>query len=293
MKWYLILCLTVGSVVWADTLELISGEVLEGEILTENARELEFEISRTRSRSFRNVLIVSHDLVKRLSRSTPKPKILAEITESTRLNNEPPQEVDVTYSLEKLKDLLRMNEGLMENGQYDDAIALYKSVVDDAYEASKVESNLVARMELTEVQERGYKFWIVALDGKQDSMKEKERRLETIVENEVDVAEDNLDKARDLARQNSRSNDRTVVKLGSGRTRSPVATGGQSDKTLQLIYDQAVAKKSQFDAWAKTNAAEIKNLEAEAALLKEKNKQISRELYTLKRQVKDHEKIRR
>ncbi|MFP6905447.1 MAG: hypothetical protein VCG02_09540 [Verrucomicrobiota bacterium] len=299
MKWCLILFLAFASVAWTDTLELISGEVLEGEMLSENARELEFEISRTRSRSYRNVLIVSHDVIKKISRTTPKPQILPEITEDSRLSNDTPKEVKATYSLAKLQDLLRQNKSLMEDGKYDESIALYKSVVDEAYEASKVETNLLARMELATVEESGYKYWIVALEGKGDSLEEKERRLEVIIEGEVDIAEDNLAKHRNQTkhqnqtRTNSSGSSRPVVRLGTGRTRSTVTNGGPVETRLKLRYEQALNRKRQFDAWAKNNAEDVKNLEAEAALLKEKAKQLSKELYTLKRQARELERLRR
>jgi hypothetical protein len=293
MKWYLIIFLAFAPVAWTDTLELISGEVLEGEMLSENARELEFEISRTRSRSFRNVLIVSHDLIKKISRTTPKPQILPEITEDSRLRSDTPKEVKATYSRAKLKDLLRQNKSLMEDGKYDESIALYKTVVDEAYEASKVETNLLARMELATVEESGYKYWIVALEGKGDSLEEKERRLETIIEGEVDIAEDNLAKHRNQTRTNSRGSGRSVVKLGTGRTRSTVTSEGPAETRLKLRYEQVLNRKSQFDAWAKANAEEVKNLEAEAALLKEKAKQLSGELSTLKRQARELERLKR
>ena len=293
MKWCLILFLAFASVAWTDTLELISGEVLEGEMLSENARELEFEISRTRSRSYRNVLIVSHDVVKKISRTTPKPQILPEITEDSRLSKDAPKEVKATYSLARLQDLLRQNKSLMEEGKYDESIALYKSVVDEAYEASKVETNLLARMELATVEESGYKYWIVALEGKGDSLEEKERRLEVIIEGQVDIAEDNLSKHRNQGRTSGSGSGRSVVKLGTGRTRSNVSSGGPAETRLKLRYEQALNRKSQFDAWAKANAEEVKNLEAEATLLKEKAKQLSKELYTLKRQARELERLRR
>ena len=148
-------------------------------------------------------------------------------------------------------------------------------------------------MELATVEESGYKYWIVALEGKGDSLEEKERRLEVIIEGEVDIAEDNLAKHRSQTRTNSSGSSRSVVKLGTGRTRSTITSGGPVETRLKLRYGQALNRKRQFDAWAKNNAEDVKNLEAEAALLKEKAKQLSKELYTLKRQARELERLRR
>jgi hypothetical protein len=287
-KWTLLLLLALPAPLLADQVTLISGEVLEGEILSEDARELVFETARTRSRTHRIVHHLAHNVVRSVSRQNPRPEIMPELAEGS-FAGDGVAKAEPIYDMQALKDALAEKD-LLDRGQYDEAIGKYKIIAERVYAATRVETNLSEKAQLLTLQQNSYDLWIVAIEGKVDALEEKEERLEEVVENELELAEDELEALRDRLEDRTRDTSRPTIRLGSGRTATAVAT--PAEKALVARHDAAKRKMMQFGAWKKANGDVIKAAEAEAALLEEKSKQIKGELTLINREIRDQERGR-
>ena len=277
---------------FADRVTLISGEQLEGEILTEDARELVFETARTRSRSHRIVHHLSHDVISKVTRGNPRPEIMDELA-TGGFTDASAEEVEPVYDLLALKDALQ-KRSFLDEGEYDQAADQYKKVSEYAYNATKAETNLTAKSELLTIQQNAYELWIVALDGKVDALKEREKNIEESVENAVDIAQTNLEMYQDRIADQERSSNRNsgkTIRLGSNRTAEKPLT--PTEKALVAHLDRAKQRMAQFDGWRRTNGEAISGLEAESDLLDEKSRQVKNEIAQVKRDLRTQERIRR
>lgn len=285
---FTLLIITTTLPLCADRVTLVSGEVLEGEILTENSKELIFETARTRSRTYRIVHHLSHEVVKSVNRTNPKPQILPELTPGSFTQKVQSDFALVEYNAQEMKDTLQQDT-LIDQGQFDEAINKYQMVAEQSYEAFKAETNVVEKGTFLTIQQNAYQLWIVAIEGKVDTLKEKEKRLEDTLDNELEAAEDQLEALRDRVAQQNRSS--RTVRLGSGRTTATAAS--PAEQALLARVKRAQSRLSQFDTWKQQNGAQIKSLEAEAAVIDEKSDQTRDELKVIQREIRDLERLRR
>ena len=287
--WILFLSFALPLPLFADQIVLLSGEKFEGEILSEDTREVVFETARTRSRSHRVVHHFQHEIIRSMQRTNPRPEILPEVEAGSLAARAQSDFEDVAYDLQELKDTLQQDDAI-DQGRYDDAISKYKLVSDQSYEATKVETNLTRKVEFITLNQNAFELWIVAIEGKVEAMEEKEERLEDALDNELDLAEEQLDALRDRIEEQQR-NSRSKIRLGSNRTTTTTVT--PAEKALIARVDRAKSRMTQFDNWRRANGDQIKGLEAEAAVLKEKSGQLKTDLSAAKRQLKEQERLRR
>jgi hypothetical protein len=262
-----------ATVVSADRVVLVDGQIFEGRILSETKYEVEIETARNAARTLRTVQIINREAVKALSRGGEAVAVLPDVALPQVDPAEPEAEaLDITGA----HNWLESSTGLLEAGKYDEALDLFKQVANDPRLVEQSRMHTPEARSALELRIRSYKLWITAVKGKREYLEAQSDEKEEEADLRLDRAKERLRDYQKKQRYREDEKSNTSLRSKQRRTVDPeVALIGQVDRARKSL--------DEFESWNRKNTLTIQNLESEYDLLREQLKQIERELKALRK----------
>jgi hypothetical protein len=266
-------CLAAGllvcawSVATADTITLKSGVTFKGQILSEDAHEVQIAVSRTADDGIRTIKVIRQSLVERMERGAPDLAIESDPTALGREDGSEPERPDTDGAREAIAKADR----LLAGGSYDDAIAAYRVIGTRAETIlQENEDDESLQRETLRIREEAARRLVIALEGKHEHIEESIRVAEKEareVERRMDEHRDEIDK---IERESRPRDDRQVRRIGSDVNR-PIVSAEIKEHEAWI----AVAEKrlTAHRGWVQEQKLMLVNVETEIDIAEEKERQ--------------------
>lgn len=260
----------------ADRVVLTSGQIFEGRILSETEYEVEIQVGRSEDGGIRMIHVIDRELVQSMSRGAVRVPV-REVTgnfaspEPSEPADPKPPPVDTS----SVESYLEQGSGMLREGNYDEAIERYRVIANHPkLTAMSRQGGEEARRAL-ELRRRALRLMITAVEGKAEYLEERGDQAEEAVDTRLRQAEEAL---RDAEREADSNESGDYVAMRS-RQRTRGQTGLDAYRTQ---VEEARERVQAYRTWARRNALEIRNLEAEQELLEEQEDQLSDTLKRLR-----------
>jgi hypothetical protein len=259
----------------ADTIRLKSGAVITGEIVGENARELQVLVSHTQAGDIRTVKFISQDSIAAMQRDKPEvavepdPVSADAAAADAKARTTPIPAADPA----SLRAALKNADSLTGIGRYDEAIQGYRAAIEvaerqrDALRQSEHPEDRALLLEELEVRNEAYARLGITLRGKYDSRR---KALDTAQGAAHDLERTITQDQRDIAalrRTVAQQGDMHVQRLGTGREAPAEA------KRIRELETRVTACQQRLQAqeeWIATEKLALVALESDRKLASEK-----------------------
>lgn len=266
----------------ADSVTLKSGAVLTGEIVNEDAYELTLKVSRTADGGIQTLKVIDQAHVERLQRDTPAVAIEPDPGATATLSA-PAEDATPPPSLEAWREAIRRADALTAEGRYDEAIARFRRVMEQAEYADAAgatnHASAATRLETLQLREEAGRHLVISLRGKLDFKEEAINAAETSAAKLERRIGDDRAALQDL--ENEDPNRTPARRLGDSIADNDAATR-RRDLQERITLDQNRLRTHQ--RWAREETLALVNLQSEIKIAETGARQATTDYNTALRQ---------